>query len=546
MDMSGESDKLPTNEPIRPRSVRGARWRAAIGLVAVVVSFAALVAVGLQVKRLFERDEASAVVEQGAAEPGSSPDQAATVELPPLPPLPNQNTAEQGAQPSAVSSGAARSLGAVPTKPPATDAAAAPRENVQGAGVSASPAAPSFSRPQTVEAAAEEMQQVVRRLLDDFPNLPEALDLMARVHLLFGRSSEAADCWKKAIETNPNDTRAYRGLASVAHMRNDPREQLNLLRKALAIDVRSFDVQFDLAKALVDQGQNREAIKLLEAHLVLYPNSPRSYSLLGAAYLQENAFKEAKQAYLAAVKLEPRDDFPYLGLAKACARLGEQEDAARYQKKFQELRNNTRQKIRSHRGRYEDLEAQCDTLSNICTNVGRIYHDQGRLEDAERAWRRAAAATPSHVDCRRALADLYARQRRTADLISILEELVRLVPDDAGHRLKLGRLYVETGQADKAEAVLAEASRRDPKNAESRAMLAELYLKADRKTAEAAALARQAAELSPKAEHYWLLSKACQRQGDLPAALAAIEKAVELDPGNFQYHEAHQALKEKK
>jgi cytochrome c-type biogenesis protein CcmH/NrfG len=441
-------------------------------------------------------------------------------------------------------------LPALPTKSEAPPATAAAPPNAAKADVKQPPTAlraeASSSPPATVQAAAEEMQHVVQRLLVDFPEHPEALDLTARARLLFGQSSGAAECWKKTLEVNSNDVRAYRGLASIARIRNDPQEQLRLLRKALSIDLRSFDTHFDLAKAMVDQGQNKEAVKLLEAHLQFYPGSPRSYSLLGAAYLQDNAFKEAKQAYLAAVKLEPRDEFPYLGLAKACARLGDQEASNRYQQKYEELHRGNRQNLRSRRGSYEDLTAQCDTLSNISTQAGRVYWTQQNYREAERLWRRAAAVTSTHVDSRKALRDLFLSKERTAELVPILEQLVQLVPAEASYCAELGRLYAESGRMENAEAAFLQACQRDPKKAASHAALAELYVKAEKKLSDAAALARKAAELEPSAAHYWLLATASRRHGDVPAALAALDKALELDPGNLQYREAQREWKEKK
>ncbi len=503
-------------------------WLAVAGLLSLVALVVLVIAAGWQWWRLALLETPPQADRQTPLDRGETPVPPSASDLPALPDLPKEIAAGEASQPAGVSQ--------EKTPPADSGPKTSSREKAEAA-TTGSLAEVQAEPPATPQAAAEEMQQVVSRLLEDFPNHSEALDLMARVHLLFGRSSEAAKCWEQAIQANPNDTRAYRGLASVAQIKNEPQEQLRLLRKALAIDVRSFDVQFDLAKALVDQGQIKEAIKLLEAHVVLYPNSPRSFSLLGAAYLQDNAFQEAKQAYLAAVKLEPGDDFPYLGLAKACARLGQHEESQGFQKKFEELRSKHRQKIRSHRGRYEDLAAQCDTLSNICTHVGRIYHGQGRLLEAERHWRRAAFVTPTHVDSRKALADLYSRHAKKKELISVLEQLVRIVPADASYGLQLARLYLEENQWDKAQAVLEEACRRDAQSAESRALLAELHLKADRKIDQAVALARQATELSPTAEHYWLLARACQRHGDVQAAVKALEKAVELDPGNLQYHE---------
>jgi Flp pilus assembly protein TadD len=161
-------------------------------------------------------------------------------------------------------------------------------------------------------------------------------------------------------------------------------------------------------------------------------------------------------------------------------------------------------------------------------------------------WRRAAAATPQHADSRKALADLYLQSGRAAEAIPVLEELTRILPADASYCMKLGRLCVESGQTDKAEGAFSQACQRDPKDAAAHAALAELYVKSGRKLAEAVSLARRAAELSPTADRYWLLAAACRCSGDVPGALAALDKAIDLDPGNLQYREAQQTLKEKK
>ena len=88
-------------------------------------------------------------------------------------------------------------------------------------------------------------------------------------------------------------------------------------------------------------------------------------------------------------------------------------------------------------------------------------------------------------------------------------------------------------EGGEAEAALVKACDRDPTDAATRASLAELYLTTNRRLAEAAALAKKAAELQPTAPHFWLLARTCRQAGDVPAALAALDRAIELDPGNL-------------
>ena len=58
------------------------------------------------------------------------------------------------------------------------------------------------------------------------------------------------------------------------------------------------------------------------------------------------------------------------------------------------------------------------------------------------------------------------------------------------------------------------------------------------------ALAQKAVDLAPTAPHYVLLGQACYRNKDAAAALAAIERAIELDPGNVQTRRIYERLQQ--
>ena len=300
--------------------------------------------------------------------------------------------------------------------------------------------------PATGKAAVEEAHQVARRLVADFPDNPDAMEMMARVCLRFGQSASAVDYWRKCLEISPNYAYAYCGLAAVAESKGDQAEAVRLLRKALAIDPRSLQVQFDLAKAMVDQGQVEEAVGLLQTHVAMYPRSARGYVLLGAAQLQSGAFKEAKLAYEAAIKIDPLDDFPYLGLVTACSRLGEVEQSKRYREQFEKLRGGETQARHTGRDTYDDAAYVCADLAGIYVIAGRLYLAQGNRVEAEQRWMRAAAVAPQHVESRQALLRLYQDTGRQADRRRVLEQLARIVPAQPPYLRELGRMYMEAGE----------------------------------------------------------------------------------------------------
>jgi Flp pilus assembly protein TadD len=46
--------------------------------------------------------------------------------------------------------------------------------------------------------------------------------------------------------------------------------------------------------------------------------------------------------------------------------------------------------------------------------------------------------------------------------------------------------------------------------------------------------------------HYFIFAAACDKNGDRAGALAAIGRAVDLDPDNTQYRRTQQLIQEKK
>jgi tetratricopeptide (TPR) repeat protein len=100
-------------------------------------------------------------------------------------------------------------------------------------------------------------------------------------------------------------------------------------RRALAETEDSVPVMNRLSGALIDLGRDTEALDMLNRILSLAPDHPTPYQRLGQVRLKRGEFKQAKAAFEQSVQINPFNPEVHIGLANACAQLG---DSVGYEK----------------------------------------------------------------------------------------------------------------------------------------------------------------------------------------------------------------------
>ncbi len=65
----------------------------------------------------------------------------------------------------------------------------------------------------------------------------------------------------------------------------------------------------------------------------------------------------------------------------------------------------------------------------------------------------------------------------------------------------------------------------------------------NRKLPEARKLAEKAVALEKTGENFFILSWACNVNGDRASAMSAIQQAIKLEPGNIEYRQMYEQLK---
>jgi tetratricopeptide (TPR) repeat protein len=402
-------------------------------------------------------------------------------------------------------------------------------------------------RPQTAiakaaENATPEIAELLREindvacdLIEQYPDNPAALDVMARLHYRFNESEEALRYWNEAIELDPNFCPAYQSIGVLYLELGEHAKSAQFFRKALELEPGSPAFAVELAQALIANGQPEEGIAILQKDLVLHPKAMASLAMLGHAYVQTRQFAEAKKYFEQVIAIAPDYTNAYHGLTTACANLGETELAKEYAAKLKTYKDRDdathRQMLKSH----DDVKNVRSRMSEIYMAAGNVHLAQDNPQAAEAYLLKAIELAPNSTPAREVLTWLYQIQGRKEDEIRTLQALLKVAPDRVSAQMGCAALCAEIGWIDDAVAAYRKAIKLTPQQAGGYLALARLYIEHVRNLPEAKTLAQKAVELEPTGRHYYWLAAACQINGDKPGAQAAIQRAADLEPGNAEY-----------
>jgi len=99
------------------------------------------------------------------------------------------------------------------------------------------------------------------------------------------------------------------------------------------------------------------------------------------------------------------------------------------------------------------------------TNRANVMMHQGKLNDAEKAYKNSIRIDPYFENAYVNLADLYRLQQNNDMSIKLLEEAITLIPDQATLPFSLGLAYIRDKQKNRAVEYLREATLIEPENA---------------------------------------------------------------------------------
>jgi len=183
-----------------------------------------------------------------------------------------------------------------------------------------------------------------------YPESPQALNQLGRVHTDAGRRQEAIECYRRAVEAaarqaKPGQRAEHVGARTNLGNRYLEMGQLDEAMKHYQLALRA-NPDYGLAHngvgaVLFEQGRRSEALVHLRRAAQLMPDHAPCHRNLAAALLSqpqsEAEVNEAVEHLKTAIHLAPRNPDPYQLMAEALARKGDTAAARRYVEMYRRL-----------------------------------------------------------------------------------------------------------------------------------------------------------------------------------------------------------------
>ena len=331
--------------------------------------------------------------------------------------------------------------------------------------------------------------------------------------------ARSADALRARLADEPGEPGATVALAAVllrqARVDSEPalaREAESIVRTALDRYPLDYQTRRMLATVLLSQHRFRDAIAIAEETRARKPDDAWNHGVLGDAYLELGEYAAASAAYDAMMRIRPSAQ-AYARVAHALELSGDLERAL-------ETMRMSAEATSAH-----DPEA----LAWHYAQLGHLHFELGRLDDADREYRRAAFTFPGHPYALAGQIRVAAAAGRYHAALALARPLLEQTgsPEIAA---QVGDLHAALGDAAAAARYYDEAERLERDGWEweepQPASLARLLGDRDRRADEAVALAKRALARRRDIFSEDALAWACFRAGRVEEAAAASARAL--------------------
>lgn len=390
----------------------------------------------------------------------------------------------------------------------------------------------------------DEGKRVAQHLVDTLPNSIDAREMQARFEYEFGETTKAEELWKQIIAVNPGYVYALKGLGDVNSLNGNLQEAVGYYRRGVLADPSDLSLQNLLGIALLDSSQFEEAKRTFEAILARDPSRVDARVELSSVLVQLHDFEGAKGHLEIALKAFPELPEIHFGLANAYTRLGDQEKAKFHRAEHQKYRKNSESLREKGRRDYDDLEALKIDIGKLYLGMAQTYLSNQMADAAGLLLLRISRMNVTDPECRRALAFMAVSQGKTFDGIRWLTEVAELTPDDFSIVKEIARLHLQTRQPQAAEKLLLSFMQNHPKNLEATREMVSYFTQVQRDEKRAVQYGMESCEISPTAENYAMLASVYDAFERLEEAIAALARAVELQPNNASYQQGLALLRD--
>jgi len=307
-----------------------------------------------------------------------------------------------------------------------------------------------------------------------------------------GNAHEAERLTRHFLEAQPEDENGLLMLGIALDGQGRPGDAAHIYRKLVQKFPQSAMHWNNLGTMLRSSGQMREAEDAYRRAIQLEPGYFDALMNLGYLYLQRGIYPPAQQAFLQAHALNPDSADARIYAAQMCFALDSRDRA-------EEL--------------IEPWPRWTDLSDELALELAILMTHFGKAADGTRIFERLLRDNPNNLRAIAHLAVMFERVNRLDEARAMLD---RLPPSETIEDTAL------RSEVNNARATLA-MREKDP--ARARALLEQMIAAQD-----ATHVGGADVEINPWREDnfYFSLAKACEKQGDVDATMAALEKAHAL------------------
>ncbi|MGL4208327.1 MAG: tetratricopeptide repeat protein [Candidatus Adiutrix sp.] len=190
-------------------------------------------------------------------------------------------------------------------------------------------------------------------------------------------------------------------------------------------------LMINLGAALLMEGEHVRALnELLKAQQIV-PNSADIYNYLGLAYFGMEQFDLAAESYRTALRLAPQRTDVHNNLGQVYLARGEYDNA-----------------LEQFNICLKDLVYQQSHLP--LTNIGLVYMEMGRLNEAMVPLLRATKIAPDYYKSYQLIGRIYLKQGRPNDALDYLVNATRLYSNDPETFMLMGDTYIRLNNPEEA------------------------------------------------------------------------------------------------
>jgi tetratricopeptide (TPR) repeat protein len=406
---------------------------------------------------------------------------------------------------------------------------------------------------------------------------------MARIQFGKGENDEAIKNALRALNLNPNESDYGTLVADIYVALKSPAMAIKAYEDALAAPgvVPTPRVHQVLGQLYEGEKQYTDALRHYKEAMQTDSTFAPAYKSAGRLYSLATRYQDAARFYIKYTQLKPEDAEGQLGLAEAFYKMGTGRKALEAAEKAYALDSTnaatrlliartaflTNDMARSEKfyatvpdtSHYEGddwvklaqiaigqkkLEradtllaialAKDSTLADAYSAKGKIFLNRMKADSAAYYFEKSLRMSPNSSPTKINLGIAYLQQKRFQEAAKILREAVAMSPDFVQGRVFLGQALLSSDSLSAALIEYKKAVELDPKNGAALRGAAFVHMKRG-EYPQAVTLLRQATEADPRSADSWVvLGQSYAGMNNIPEAIKAVEKGLEINPAHEQ------------